>query len=436
MLSDLHLAVAGAGGFEDDEALARFIGRLAAEEVDTALVLAGDVFDFLLDPSYASFDADRAVGRLERILAAHEGVVRALVAFAGRGGNTVTWLSGNHDPEVLLPAVVTRLEVEIGAAIQTEWELVAAGAGPALYGCSFGPERAPVWIAHGDRWDPDNFIDRADLRARRALELPLGSRLVVEVLRELRADYPWLYWLKPELTAVLPLLLYLDPRRTWGCVGDHLRLTSRMLQNRIRTATRRTDLFTGEPGEPAQPGQPAQPGWIDDLAATVEGDLDGLLAELRQAIEHGHPSARRGALTGHGGLGKWLLRAWLVGVRRSDRFQALDGPDEVRDRARGTIPDHVRTLVLGHTHGARASPESTYLNTGTWLPVIGIPDGPLEGVIDAIERGELPDEPPPRTFVEIELTGAPVARLGRCDAHGRPVPLEPATGVTVEGDRP
>jgi UDP-2,3-diacylglucosamine pyrophosphatase LpxH len=422
VLSDLHLSTAGAGGFDEDVALSEFLARLLADGIETELVLAGDVFDFLLDPNYGGYDRGQAIPRLARILAAHSQVVVALRAFAAQAGNSITLLSGNHDPELLLPEVHAHVAACLGVAnLGEEVELVPKGPHPAVFGRAVGPVEAPIWIVHGDRWDPDNYIDRATLRETGELKLPLGSRLVIEVLRGLRVDgYEWVYWLKPEVPAVIPLLLYLDPQRTWACVGQHSGLSARLLVNQLKTIARATGLF----GPGSQTDEHVKPAWIHALAETskTERDADSLFAELQRTLEHGHSPARTDSLAGHGGVKKWLIRAWLEGVRERDRFQATDGPDVLPPRIRATIPPSVSALVVGHTHGARSLSDPTYVNTGTWLPVAGLPEGDVMEVIDAIERGELRREAP-RTYAEISLCSPPRVTLRRCDVSG--IPSEP-----------
>jgi len=423
ILSDLHLAVSGAGGFAEDVALVGLIERLLGDDIDTELVLAGDIFDFLLDPEYDGFSREVAVARLARVLEAHCEVVAALRAFGARAGNSIAVLPGNHDPELGLPEVRAHLASELGVArLGDEVELVPARGTPALFGHTIGPEGAPVWVVHGDRWDPDNFIARASLRERGEVALPLGSRLVIEVLRDLRAaGYEWIYWLKPELATVVPLLLYLDPQRTWACVGAHLGLSAKLLASQVRTLTRSTGLFDGGAATGERP-----PEWIADLAATLgapsraggaRDEVEATLAALERALERGHPPVRQDALTGHGGLRKWLIRAWLAGVRRRDCFAMPDGPDPIRDRMRSMIPSEVAAVVVGHTHGARAFEGPRYVNTGTWLPVVGVPEGELEEVIDAIERGELRGQAP-RSYAEVSFDGSPRVRLCWCDDRG------------------
>lgn len=420
VLSDVHLAAKGAGGSEEDRALVGLLERLVSDKVETELVLAGDVFDLLLDPHYDAFSSELAIPRLERIFDAHPEFEGALAAFGKAPGCSIVLLSGNHDPEVALPEVrawiAGRLRVQ---SVGEERELVAReGETPPVVGHAVGPVDAPIWIVHGDRWDLENHVDRGRLLETGALDLPLGSRLVIEVLRGLRANgYDWVYWLKPEVSAVVPLLLYLDPVQTWKCVGAHQGLTARLLVSQIRTLTRATALL----GVDGRTAGEREPSWVDDLAATVDGDRDGLLAQLQQALEHGHPPTHRDALTGHGGLRKWLMRAWLRKVRQDDRFLEPDGPDAVRTRAQRIVPATVQALVVGHTHGPRSFDDPPYANTGTWLPVARLPDGTIEEVIDAIERGELRGEAP-RSYAEIRLDAEPMrVRLRHCDADGQPL---------------
>lgn len=113
-LTDLHLAAGPAGlvdRFTHDEAVVRLLGRFDADAPLVRVVLLGDFLDFLeaapapgpIDPS----DAE-TLRRLDAIVAAHRPVFDALGRFLALGG-AVTLLPGNHDAELLRPAVRARL---------------------------------------------------------------------------------------------------------------------------------------------------------------------------------------------------------------------------------------------------------------------------------------------------------------------------------------
>jgi hypothetical protein len=110
VLSDLHLGPDNLlSTFRDEETLAALFDRFSqeADAPRTELILAGDLFDFLQTEGYGGFDAARSVERLETILSGRRtaAVIEALRRWAGRPGLEITVLAGNHDPEMLLPAV-------------------------------------------------------------------------------------------------------------------------------------------------------------------------------------------------------------------------------------------------------------------------------------------------------------------------------------------
>lgn len=128
--SDLHLGAgrrAGSWGpgftdeFADDQAFGDFL-RWLSQRRGCRLVLLGDTFDFLRVPVtgartglFARSDAE-AVAQLDRIAAAHPAVVEALSA-AIAAGVRVDFVSGNHDAELIRPAVRERLCVLLGAQV-------------------------------------------------------------------------------------------------------------------------------------------------------------------------------------------------------------------------------------------------------------------------------------------------------------------------------
>jgi UDP-2,3-diacylglucosamine pyrophosphatase LpxH len=435
VLSDLHMGPDNdLCSFRDDAPLAAFLDRLAAEAdpPPTELVLAGDLFDFLQVAGYAGFDATLAPARFEAILRSPRTarVLAALGRVAARPHVEIAVLSGNHDPELLVPAVRGLFEAAIGR--QVLWAddaplRPAAGERLPVWGRALGDEERAVWVIHGDRWDALNFIHRGAVREAldrgEPVALPAGSHLVFEVLQTLKPAYRWIDQLKPE-PAVLVLLIYLDPVRARDFFDKHLGLTARLVRGMIEGALRKGPLFG-----PADAPVPPVPDAATLLAGLVAGALSEepaaarpvLLAELEARLRGGAPAAP-GTLAEHGGLGRLLLRAGLRGLRSADRFQGLDSPDSIPDHSRWYVPEEVAVLVAGHTHGARVFPDlrPAYLNTGTWLPVGRIPPGDVAALIDQLEGRGWQTEAP-RTFVQIDLgAGAPRVRLCACDTDGKP----------------
>lgn len=445
VLSDLHLGPGGSlATFRDAVALSGFLRRLASPtEPPTELVLAGDVFDFLQSKDYDGFRADAAPARFVDILTGPSTapVVEALGELARDRRHEITLLAGNHDPEVLLPEVRRQFEEAIGRVGSVRYaddEPLVARSGDdwPVWGRAIGNDAGTVWVVHGDRWDPANAIDREALllavRNGRPVELPPGSHLVYEVLSHLQPMHSWAVELKPELPAVLPLLLYVNPVLTSAYLKKHWGLGGELLGGFVDGALGRGPLFDAVPG-----GEPLTPS--DELpAASVEEGLAVLLAEglrsetpsdprllvgeLVHLIDHGPSPETDGTLSAMRGLGRVLLSAWLAGLHVTDRFHALDGPDSTPKRARRWLPKDLVALVAGHTHGPRLQPgqRPAYYNTGTWTPVGSLPRGGVNEVVLALEDGRWGAEAP-RTFVRIDCDdGPPSVHLGRCDAEGTP----------------
>ncbi len=190
VLSDLHL---GPGGplttFHEDARLAALLEHWRDREGAMELVLAGDIFDFLQVPGYDGFSAKTAAARFETI-AKNPGTARvleALKALAGRAGIEITVLAGNHDPELLVDDVRDAFARAIGRAPGTiRWADDQAlrprdGEHPPVWGRALaapGAESDPAataWVAHGDRWEPPNYIAREALRAAAAAGTAEGS---------------------------------------------------------------------------------------------------------------------------------------------------------------------------------------------------------------------------------------------------------------------
>ncbi|MFT4626710.1 MAG: UDP-2,3-diacylglucosamine pyrophosphatase LpxH [Myxococcota bacterium] len=184
VLSDVEM---GAGDIYDDfphpQFLARCIDRWGSARGALDLVFNGDTFDLLkvsVDGAWPALVTEAvALHKFERVVAAHGLVFEALGRFLDAPGRTVHFVVGNHDPELLFPAVQRRLQERIGAQVKVH-----------PVGVTFGD----VHIEHGSQTDPmfkfdpaAPFVDTAD---GPVLALPWGSLAVIEVALPLQ---PLLY---------------------------------------------------------------------------------------------------------------------------------------------------------------------------------------------------------------------------------------------------
>lgn len=141
IVSDLHLgggrlAVGRRRGCRDsspdDQALSDFLHWLSTRP-ECRLVFLGDTFDFLEVPVtgtrtglFARSDTE-AVDQLDRIAAAHSAVMDGLSAVVA-AGMRVGFVSGNHDAELIRPAVQDRLCALAGGHVQFHpWLLYIPG---------------------------------------------------------------------------------------------------------------------------------------------------------------------------------------------------------------------------------------------------------------------------------------------------------------------
>jgi hypothetical protein len=229
VISDLHL-----GGYEapyegqqrdyrifrDGEALAWFIGHAAASRTAAgriALVINGDLVDFLAVEDATYFDWEGADGKLTAIIDDPQlgEMWTALTAFVQSDRGDLIIVLGNHDLELALPGpqqlLLTRLAGR-DAAKRARVIFAMDGCG---FSCRVGGKR--VLCVHGNEVDPWNaiewgrlaFIRRALTRGSLARDRQLmddwipnpGTQLVIDHLNGVKRQHQWIDLLKPKKRA-------------------------------------------------------------------------------------------------------------------------------------------------------------------------------------------------------------------------------------------
>ncbi len=193
IVSDTHLGTGRRRGtfnpmedFHEDERLGELLDYYSTgvyEDHEVELILNGDIFDLMkvevggLWPIKVT--EALAVEKLRACLEGHPRVVAALRRFVERPGKRITYIPGNHDPEILLPSVqklfCSYVDPEGTGAIS----FVTTSEAYSL------PEG--VQIRHGHQFEA---IHRFNLsspmipskQGEPILELPWGSRWCMEVL--------------------------------------------------------------------------------------------------------------------------------------------------------------------------------------------------------------------------------------------------------------
>jgi UDP-2,3-diacylglucosamine pyrophosphatase LpxH len=243
VISDLHLG--GRPHSEEKDAppgsqictanleLISFIDWIGALEGDAVeLVVNGDIVDFLMEDDYGfnnqvvpwQPDENQVLERLKTIiertrLANGRSPFDAMATLLEKG-RSLTFMLGNHDVELSLPAVRRYLEDEV---------LKVGGHGRFRF--IYDGEayvKGDLLIEHGNRYDPWNIIDHSSLRQERSMlsrgwganmrarpsgqfAPPPGSFMVTHVINQLKRQYRFVDLLKPENHAVVPILLAIHP---------------------------------------------------------------------------------------------------------------------------------------------------------------------------------------------------------------------------------
>ena len=425
VVSDLHLG--GAPGFQifdQGATLSALIDLLRQSESSSlALVLNGDVVDFLAEPGAVYFDANGAVDRLKRIMSdsAFCGVFSALGKFLSTPGRTLWIVGGNHDVELSLPNVQTFLTNTLCADEAAKARLRFATAGAGLV-CAVG--RAKVLCIHGNEVDSWNMIDYLKLLwVNRALnrQMPLpdwtpngGTQLVVDVMNAVKVRFPFVDLLKPEkLDVLFPILLSLD-----RSVAAKLAKVAAARTRAAADAMRHELGFLGAV-EPAEVRAGSERDALEQILQMGRGSQDKVesgrdpLERAQDAYARRKPGAMDITNVGDETLGKTgllldfilnrpaeqNLREQLQSALVDDRtFDArLEDDDFIAlDKDIGADIDF---LISGHTHLHRALKRKKgsgyYYNSGTWISLIKLRSEQLASaeafkpVYDALRDGTM-----------------------------------------------
>ena len=403
IISDLHLggepepANRGFRICTHEAELAGFIDSITGlQDAAIELVLNGDVVDFLAErtgdtaPYWAAFHypEQAAVDCLDRIVNRSADVFNALKGFLGKGHRLVI-LPGNHDIELNLPAVRRRLREHVGAARAADYEFIGYGEAYRV---------GDVLVEHGNRVDDMNFVDYHVLRhlcglVSRGLavreeflfEPPAGSKLVAEVINDIKKKYSFIDLLKPEAEAAFPVILALEPGRRHGL----FKIASALAEGKARRKQqlRRYDSNISARGDDFSTSEAVRP---------EHNELEEILLRTVGRADFAKPAAEGGAgeitLLDKGRSFASLLlgdRDETWEHRLHDLFDALrafqstnsfDRSIETEavylDEARNLAYGPVRHVAFGHTHLAKQVPlrdGGFYFNSGTWADILELP---------------------------------------------------------------
>jgi len=259
VVSDFHL---GKGPYREDGSVNVFEdfrsdGRFAEfldyhrsgehADDDVELIVNGDFFNLL------SVDLDGgpsdgltepvAVERTAAIIQGHPVAFAALRRFAGAPGHEVVFIMGNHDPGILFPGVREAISRAVGGShrfLLDSYDFEGVHV-------EHGMQREPMNAVNPKRY----FIER---RGEVAINLPLGSRYIIEVLNKEKALRPYIDKVAPFRRYFLWSLLN-DPAIAYRISAKSVDFSIRALLRKIphvdevspRELLRRLVLFTAFP---------------------------------------------------------------------------------------------------------------------------------------------------------------------------------------------
>lgn len=377
-----------------DEVLPRFLDHYARQG-PWQLIVNGDFIDFWnieFGRDGARDGEALAVHRLHAAFDAYPGVEDALVRFL-EAGNTVVFVTGNHDAELLYPGVraAIRERLEGGGAAGEAGEITRTGtvhlgdvqAGRVHFVSWFLHEPGSVWIEHGHLFDAacSTTDQLSPTRGGRLVQslAEVATRSFSNLMPEIDYDAPDRYttldyvrWAVARGLRFVLLVIFL-----------YLRMVGRMLALWVRTGRvdrkgraehqERLERIAENAGLQMSTLSALQEMAPPPISATVAGvltvtALDVILTlisitGLGALVGWWQGSILLGGAIG-GGLALWAVR----GILRRRRKRAIaDDMSEVAVEV-GQVTD-VPLVLMGHSHHGSIETRGgvVYGNSGCWL---------------------------------------------------------------------
>ncbi|MDH3883356.1 MAG: metallophosphoesterase [Desulfobacterales bacterium] len=388
VVSDLHFG--GQPGFQifrQGDTLASFIRKCAQpSDRKIGVVFNGDIVDFLAEAPAVYLDPQNAIDKLERIFyedVAFSGAWSALQEYVAQPNRQLILVLGNHDVELALPHVTEWILEKLSRKDSAARGRVTTCFDGAGFPCSVGNKR--VFCIHGNDVDIWNMVDHKQLLdlafAINTNEEPpewdpnAGTRMVIDVMNAVKRDYPIVDLLKPEVEAVVPILLTLDPGRLKE-IAKILSIAAYLTRDIVRNA------FEGVPAENEMVESPVTEKevmaeffnkyfeyQIDESTETqTDEELPGPLDYLPAFFSSKKKKVEK-------------LRKALKNNLEGDQSFEITQEDKMFDKMKKEIGSNINYLITGHSHKERAiarkAPDCYYFNSGTWIRLIRLTEDVL-----------------------------------------------------------
>jgi UDP-2,3-diacylglucosamine pyrophosphatase LpxH len=460
VISDIHMG--GKPGFQilrETKRLAGYIGwvKEQAPGGEVALVLNGDVFDTLAEDIKGYVAIDDAVETVRRIMddPAFSEIWNALAGFVEKDCRTLVFIIGNHDIEMAFPTVQNLIMWRLaGDDLPKRARIVFSTTG-AGYTCTVGD--AKVYCTHGnevDAWNYNRYEDLAKVSRRLNADHSFdpkewcpnaGTRMVKEVMNEVKKTYKWIDLLKPETTAAVGTLVVLDPSQAskitklLSIVGEKVQGGKQVDQRLSAEGFRPREQVASSPAKMDQLLGPNLTAAIRTQQKNVSESVDAMLLAAEKNL--GRPSALVAGpdealgvpqliwdrLTGWiSGVGKdEALRRALQDWLKDDKTFTVDDRDDTYKDVTAAVGSSIDFIVTGHTHLERAIDMGNnrfYFNCGTWIRLLRFTDAMLkdtasfkpvyellvdkQGQMKLIDEAQFPDSAGARTSFVLNQTSA------------------------------
>jgi UDP-2,3-diacylglucosamine pyrophosphatase LpxH len=381
VVSDLHLADGNAifDGFGDYQqaALEGLLhaaspGKPLGQADDIELIINGDCFDFLVTPPYnlhGIIDIPTALGKLEKIIAAHGPFFEALRQFLSLAGRRVTFITGNHDVELRFEPVRNRILEAIGGTKDTE--------GITFCSTRFYRPLPDIYIEHGNSYDFWNHVAAGlwdetgqPLTSNpQKITLPVGSHYYQHAAYPISRGYPYFDHFEPAMGMVraMALLCLLNPE----LVIETTRRISEMMSHPY------TPLAQLEPGEARNPSKLFSAAMID--FAAFQQDMQERKTDWTPVVGLDVVQAQTDALVEVSMLHETLALPTAEAIAAICTPATYQMGEEVATGMHNVLKNDptLRYAIAGHTHMARIDPvnqgKQVYLNTASWTPRVAQP---------------------------------------------------------------
>jgi UDP-2,3-diacylglucosamine pyrophosphatase LpxH len=398
IVSDLHLGgLAGFQIFQQGSNLVSFIdwvtGLNRSERV--GLCINGDTVDFLAEPNARYFDPDGAGAKLDRIFneQSFQPVWQSLQRLVATPNRRLILTLGNHDIELALPWVREQLLQFLAQGKDDASGRVTLSFDGTGYRCTVGGKS--VLCLHGNEFDPWNLTDHEhgrriarDFMQGRAIAdwTPnAGSKLVIDVMNDIKRQYAFVDVLKPEVEAVLPILWVLD-EATRSRISRVASVSQRLTWDVIRKATGFLSAGESQTNESLELVESSNSTFYKPSFDPQQIDSDRMLDWVERQVEAGTDPLTLvdGGSDQLGMAGAFWDRvqsrprqeqAWeALKDLAGDKTFDLSHEDYTFQRADKFVGQSIDYLVTGHTHQARALQRrhgmGRYYNSGTWATLM------------------------------------------------------------------